>query len=169
MKIIKFLFGKCGDTILAKSVYILMIVFVLATGSLSIFNTDFTDFLDILWNLFFIFLIIGVSRGLYWKFRKEQERNYEYVPCADISKTGGMRIIEIIFGKCGNTRFSKITYVLMIVYLIVSLFILNLKYTNFANFSDIIFMIIGTIVNVIWARVIYKKFFCKYYNSNEKK
>lgn len=170
MKIIKFLFGKCGDTILCKSVYVLMVLFVLTFDFLSICNTDFTDLVDILWTLFFIVMNIGVFRGLYWKFQKQQAMNHEFFSPTYVSKTRFMKIIETLFGKCGNTLLSKISYVLMIIYLIVSFLLLNLKYIDFANVSEIIFMIIGTIVNVIWCRVIYNKiFFRDHYTSNEKK
>lgn len=162
MKIIGFLFGKCSDTVLGKIVYVLMVLFVLTADFLSLFHTDFTDFVDILMNLFFIIMSIGVFRGLYAKFREGQLVNYKICPDVYITEMQFMKIIEIIFGKCGNTLFSKIIYIIMILYIIVSFFIVNLKYTDFANFSEIVLMILGTVFNILWWRTIYRLIFHKH-------
>lgn len=155
MKIITFLFGKSGDSILSKITYVIMILFVLTTDFLSIFNTDFTDVVDILLNLLFIILNLAVFRGLYGKFLKEFSIHIQDSSVKLIPKT----FTEILFGKSGKTIFSKFIYIMMILYLLISFLILNIKYTDFSSSSQIIYMILGTIANFLCARIIYKKFF----------
>ncbi len=167
MKVIRFFFGKCGDTLLAKIVYVLMILFIATYSFLSISNTDFTDLVEILLTLFGLTICIGVCRALYRKFLKELTENQIYLKIKYSSATKSMNIIDAVFGRYGETKLSKIIYFVMILYIIVSFIISLTVYTDITAPFDIFVLLLGTLANITILRICYKKLFLK--NNRMKK
>lgn len=161
MKVIRFLFGKCGNTLLGKILYVLMIGFMITCCILILSNTDFTDPFDILWGFWGFLLFVGVFRGLYYKFLQQFERNHSISEAEILPAKRSMQMIQTVFGRCGQSRFSKIIYCMMILYVILSFVISLIFYTDITVISDLFILLLGTLANITVLRIFYKNLFLK--------
>ncbi len=161
MKVIRFLFGKCGNTLLGKILYVLMIGFTITYCVLVLSNTDFADGFDILWSFLILILFIGVFRGFYYKFLQEFEKKQRISEAEILPEKRSMQMLQIVFGKCGQSKAGKIVYCMMILYVIFSFVMSVIFYIDITVISDFLILILGTLANITILRIFYKKLFLK--------